>query len=66
MVIAIKHGFDSLENHNPHYSSVLGYTQNEDEAKDWIIRRTMKDKKFKGYDGKIYPYYTTQTISELI
>ena len=56
MVIVIKHGFDSLENHNPHYSSVLGYTQNEDEAKDWIIRRTMK----------IYPYYTTQTISELI
>lgn len=57
-----KHGFDNLENHEPHYFKLLGYCESEEYAKQKVSDLGNNTKKYKGYDGKYYPCFYYETV----
>lgn len=64
MYLIVKHSFDSLENYDPEYTEVIGYIKDELDADSWI--KSQDDKKqYKGWNGKMYPYYTKQKIEKI-
>lgn len=63
MYIVIKHDFDNMENYTPHISKVVGYIRNKVRADAWI--KSQNDKQYKGWDEKIYPYYTKEKVRKL-
>ena len=64
MYLIVKHSFDSLENHNPEYTEVIGYIKDELDADSWIESQGDKEQ-YKGWNGKMYPYYTKQKIEKI-
>lgn len=64
MFLIKKIGFDNMENYNPEYEEIAGIIDcTEEEAEKWInAHNPPKDKQYKGYDGKYYPYYTKTPI----
>lgn len=63
MYLIIKHDFDNMENHNPDYTTVIGYIKDELDADAWM--KSQNHKHYKGWDGKMYPYYTMQKIEKI-
>lgn len=64
MFLIKKIGFDNMENYNPEYEEIIGIIDcTEEEAERWInTHNPPKDKQYKGWDGKYYPYYTKTSI----
>lgn len=68
MYIIQKHGFDNMENRNPWYTDIIGYIDTDDEetAKKYVEGKTENAKKYKGWDGKMYPYFTYTALEKLL
>lgn len=64
MYLIVKHCFDSWENHNPEYTKIVGYIENEFDANDWIKEHSNKEQ-YRAWNGKMYPYYTKQKIEKI-
>ena len=67
MFLIKKIGFDNMENYNPEYEEIIGVIDcTEEEAERWInAHNPPKDKQYKGYDGKYYPYYVKIPINSI-
>ena len=67
MFLIKKIGFDNMENYNPEYEDIIGIIDcTEEEAERWInAHNPPKDKQYKGYDGKYYPYYVKIPINSI-
>ena len=63
MYLIIKHDFDNMENRAPWYTTIIGYVENELDADVWI--KSQNNKKYKGWDSKMYPYYTKEKIERV-
>lgn len=62
-----RHDFDRLENHNPCYTSVVGYALTHEQAGIWCDKEmsNIDNKKYQGWDGTWYPFYTIRPIKQL-
>lgn len=63
MYLIIKHDFDNMENHNPYYTTIIGYIKDELDADVYCMSQNYEQ--YKGWDGKLYPYYTKQKIEKI-
>ena len=61
--IITRHGFDSLENHNPWHEKVVGCASSQAEADAWVAQQ--KDPTHQGWDGKTYPYWTVTPVEQV-
>lgn len=65
MIVIVKCGFDSLENHSPYYYEFVGCADNDEAADKWIEENDKKLHKFKGWNGLTYPTYIKLNVGEL-
>lgn len=63
MYLIVKHDFDNMENHEPWYTTIIGYAEDETDADMWM--NSQNDKQYKGWDGRMYPYYTKEKIEKV-
>jgi len=66
MYIVIEHNFDNMENHNPNYSNIVGYVEDETSAIKWIEEKKQNINQHKGWDGEMYPYFDYKFIKKLL
>lgn len=67
----IKHGFDSMENHNPHYiieeriflEPIGEETLTAHGKIGNYLASCESEKRYLGYDGEVYPIYTIKDIT---
>jgi len=50
-------GFDSLENHNPRYTNVIGFFSTQKSAQRMLTKLEKSEKKYRGYDDETYPQF---------
>lgn len=67
MFLIKKIGFNNTKNYNPKYEEIIGVIDcTKEEAERWInAHNPPKDKQYKGYDGKYYPYYVKIPINSI-
>ncbi len=66
MYLIIKHDFDNMENKDPWFNEIVGYTEDEIGAIKYINEIIKDIKQYSGYDGSMYPYYTKRYIEKLL
>jgi len=67
--LLIKHGFDSMENHNPEYIKYYGYVESEEKANEIVNEfNSRTEGRYQGYytfDKKLYPYLSYIIINKI-
>lgn len=60
-----QHDFDTFENHNPHYSKVIGNFIDENKhSASYYIGKYLREQTitpYLGWDGQVYPQFTIKT-----
>lgn len=62
--LIIKHDFDNLENHQPHYEEILGYAETLSGATASVKTLEITTPKYKGWDKETYPKFAIKPVSK--
>ncbi len=73
--LILQYSFDAMENNNPWYSRILGFTttleealdtiQKLEDANDYADQNGKRWPKYDGWDGKRYPYWAFETVKKI-
>lgn len=63
MYLIIRHDFDNMENRYPERTKIIGYIKDGLDADAWCMSQNYEQ--YRGWDGKLYPYYTKQKIEKI-
>lgn len=65
IILIVRHGFDNMENYNPEVTTIVGFAETEEDAQHYINEKMKNIVTYHGWDGKTYPYFTTEQVSKV-